>query len=336
MRIITNPQLLNSMREVRPVRISVAYIGIDWRNYIDDENLDEIIVSPTLGSNPRAIRQLVELLGWDRVHFLDALHAKFYIGETMATLGSFNLSSNGIGAQGLEELGVVTEDAATIQTLNSEFQRLKRAAAILYPTPQCKEARLTRLQTQRNRAIAEGILNDENPPTPISIYTPTTASDLHVMWFRNVDVEKNYERLSAGDPQLNETTFDSVVEDWTNVQEMDDIAPGSWILLWRARLDGMPHLTSNPRWLYVHQVISEAVLDAPYTKMIIQRNDKDKPIEPFDIESNHFAGALRTVLATNDFSAFRKNGDEPWSVQTCGHDTRRLIDALKHACKIDG
>lgn len=334
MRIITNPQLLNSMHEVRPVRISVAYVGIDWRDYIEAEHLEEIIVSPTLGSNPLAIRQLVELLGWDNVHFLDALHAKFYIGETMAALGSFILSSNGISAQGLEELGVVAEDAKDILTLNSEFLRLKEAANVLYPTSQSKEARLTRLQTQRNRAIAEGILNDENTPPLIIDYTPTIDSDLHVIWHRDVDAEMNYERLIAGDPQLNEAMFDNVVEDWITVQENDDIAPDSWILLWKARLDGMPNLASNPRWLYVHQVISGAVLDAPYTKMIIQRNDRRKPTEPFDIKSSHFANALRTVLANNNFQAFRENGDDLWSVQNC-YATHRLIDAVREAYQID-
>jgi hypothetical protein len=329
MRIITNPQLLEAICEVLPVRIAVAYIGIDWREYIDESCLDEVIVSPTIGSNPRAIRQLVELLGWDKVHFLDALHAKFYIGKKNAAFGSFNLSRNGICAQGLEELGVITADVTALERLNYEFTRLLKLAAGSYPSVQDKEGKLEELHTQRNRAIAEGVLKDENRPTQITDYIPTIDSELYIVWWRDDKVEKDYECLSSQDPQLNEASFDNVVEDWATVLEKDEIKPGSWILLWKARMDGMPNCASKPKWLYVHQSISGAVKEDPYSKIIIQRRDKNRPAEPFSIQSSGFVRAFRDILCTDDFAALREKTGELWSVQGCQQETTRFIDSVK-------
>ena len=69
----------DKLHEHPPTHIAVAYVGRDWDQLIDCSQLKEIIVSPTLGTNPRAVDELVEKFGWEHVHFLDELHAKIYL-----------------------------------------------------------------------------------------------------------------------------------------------------------------------------------------------------------------------------------------------------------------
>jgi hypothetical protein len=110
MMILTRKEdVRKQLKALKPSRIAVAYIGKDWQEYICPQDIDSIIVSPTIGSNPDAIVQLAEIVSYDRVFLLDRLHAKIYLGEDCALIGSFNLSRNGLGEGGLLELGNVVD-----------------------------------------------------------------------------------------------------------------------------------------------------------------------------------------------------------------------------------
>jgi len=336
MRIITNPHLIDALREVHPVRIAVAYVGIDWCSYIDKHALAEIILSPTIGSNPRAIREIVESLGWKNVHFLDELHAKVYIGEHKAAFGSFNLSKNGINETGLEELGVLTDDKTDVTNLNVEFVRLRKLALSSYQAESKKKKRLEELQAERNRAIAEGILRNDTPTCELIAYTPVSENELYVMWYRDVVVKFNYEELMAQDRELEEKNFNNVVNFYTTVLEEDNIKPDTWILLWQAKQDGMPMSMRHLQWMYVHQVVPQSVIDEPYTKIVLERKDKKRPTEPFDIKSKDVQDAIKSVLRKTEFSAFREQGIEPWSALACNSKILEFVNAAKYAVKKDG
>jgi hypothetical protein len=333
MRIITNSELPNAMNEVQPNRIAVAYVGIDWNLYIDKDKLAEIIVSPTLGSNPRAIEQLVELLGWDRVHFLDELHAKIYIGKDKAAFGSFNLSRNGISVDGLEELGGISQESIVVERLTAEFLRLREKAIARYPTVQKKESRLSDLSRLRNRAIEEGILKDDNSLIQIEDYSPKNSIVMFVCWWIALDPERDFAILSAVDPKLSAETFDSVSENYTTALESDKIEPGSWLLMWKARADGMPYKNSKPYWLYVHEAIPHGIKGDDYSRLLLQRKDMITPTAPFDIDRKDVARELRTVLSMDEFASFRLVEGKLWSTQDCAEDTSRLIAAVKSACR---
>ena len=64
MKICSNAeQLKNALNEIKPTKIAVAYVGAGWKNYRLLEYLEEIIVSPTLGSNPFAIEEIMRKKG---------------------------------------------------------------------------------------------------------------------------------------------------------------------------------------------------------------------------------------------------------------------------------
>ncbi len=104
-----------ALEKVAPERIAVAYVGIDWREFISAKNLKEIIISPTLGSNPIAISEIVKEIGWENVHFLNNLHSKIYISDYSVIIGSANLSKNAMGNNGLYESCVLTDDKQIIE-----------------------------------------------------------------------------------------------------------------------------------------------------------------------------------------------------------------------------
>lgn len=77
MKILVEGEIKKSIKRCNPSKIAVAYIGSDWNMFVQNiDHLSTVIVSPTIGSNPRAIMDIARKIGWENVHFLDELHAK--------------------------------------------------------------------------------------------------------------------------------------------------------------------------------------------------------------------------------------------------------------------
>jgi hypothetical protein len=51
----TPTEISNKLKEIEPAQIAVAYVGADWKSFLNSDHIENIIISPTLGSNPRAI-----------------------------------------------------------------------------------------------------------------------------------------------------------------------------------------------------------------------------------------------------------------------------------------
>ena len=335
MQIITNSEITKALCDVNPTHIAVAYVGSDWDKYIDKNDLKEIIISPTLGSNPLAIEQIKNKIGWDFVHFLDVLHAKFYIGESKAAIGSFNLSKNGIDTDGLEELGVITDDMTHIDRLHKEFSRLKIMANEKYQNPEAKEKKLEDLRKTWYKAVVNGIVTDRTPLPQIENYMTQNCLDIKIIWYRNINLEINYRKIESIDIELSkEESFNAVVADKINVLETDEIESESWILKWLARTDGEPDSRAKPYWFFVHQVIPNGVEDKDYnyTKLLLQRNDRNVPTEPFNLDRTDVVEAFKEVLSQPEFSVFRETDENPWSVPGA-LETKKLIDAVKNKIK---
>lgn len=91
MKLISTAEVESTLENVRPTHIAVAFVGLDWKRYIDINVIEEMIVSPTIGTNPYAIQEIVNHIGWDKIHFLTNLHTKLYIGSNSAVFWRFNL-----------------------------------------------------------------------------------------------------------------------------------------------------------------------------------------------------------------------------------------------------
>ena len=138
-------ELENAIKKLEPNKIAVAYVGKHWSNYIIPKELQEIILSPTIGSNPYAIEELINTLGIDNVYFLDNLHSKFFLSENAAIIGSCNLSKNALSETGLLEIGYKINNPTEINRLYSLFEDYKKKAIKKY-TNQKKREKLISLK----------------------------------------------------------------------------------------------------------------------------------------------------------------------------------------------
>ncbi len=108
-----------------PVRAAVSYWGDGALDSLCiEKGQDLYIVCDVLsgGCNPVEIRQLIKVLGKERVLTFDRLHAKVWFSDTMAIVGSSNASSNGLGFEG--------EEAASLTEANVAFSEAKTLDAI--------------------------------------------------------------------------------------------------------------------------------------------------------------------------------------------------------------
>jgi len=146
MRFLPNSEeILRAIREIQPSRLAVAYIGRDFDQFIDPGWIEQIVLSPRPSSNPNAIRELVDLIEWGRIQFIPELHAKIYLGDQSAVVGSANLSQNGLDVGGLWEVGIYVDEPVVQNQISRTFDQMLDHAREAFPTIDSKEAALVEL-----------------------------------------------------------------------------------------------------------------------------------------------------------------------------------------------
>jgi hypothetical protein len=277
MKILVEGEIAQAIRRCEPSKIAVAYIGSDWRTFVSETSrLEAIIVSPTFGSNPWAITDLANRLGWDNVYFLDELHAKTYLGNASAVIGSANLTRNGLGGDGLVELCVEVNAAQSLKTLSKTFEDLKQRAQTQYPTPQSKKTRLKELERIWGAAIANRIVRSQNASArSFADFEPLGEDHFYVLWYQPMKCDYSDDVKAVK----------SLMQDDIHFARADKVEKNKWALVWRITDSSTPHKTVKPRWLYIHDVFEEGVTDEgyEYPKCAIQRKDLEVPTPPFEI-----------------------------------------------------
>ncbi|MCX7109838.1 MAG: phospholipase D family protein [Proteobacteria bacterium] len=299
-------QLREALKEIKPTRIAVAYVGAGWEKYISLKHLKEIIVSPTLGSNPFAIEEIMRKKGEENVHFLDRLHTKLYLGENSALLGSPNLSDNGFSDSGKFEAGVVISESSSLKKLNDIFQGYKNQAINDYPTQESKIKKLKQLVKLWKIAIWHGVntaCNDEKSPS-IGDYQLSQLNRIHIVWYRPGKIAYNKGVIAAVVPESNGIEPEAYFSGMLNFLEKDSINIGDWILYWHSREDGYPRENGSIDWMQVHHVIPQGVDDNPWTKLVCQSpKTKIRPIAPPFTLDTRTKSLIRDALNLGEFPA---------------------------------
>ncbi|WP_175783095.1 phospholipase D family protein [Burkholderia anthina] len=319
MKFVHGRDIQRALREISPNQIAVAYVGIDWKTYIVPENLRDIVLSPTVGTNPVAIVEIADAIGWEHVHFLDNLHAKIYIGEHGAAVGSFNLTANGLSAEGLQEAGFVVEDRQAIAELCARLDDYRRQATSAYPTTEAKLFRLAELRAQWDRAIKQNVIRNDAQATTLDAYRPVSPDEIYVCWVLG-EITYTDEIVSHG-----------TVNNTVSFLESDTVLPDRWILCWTPRVDGRPDERYRPYWLHIDEVTEGGAHEAPYTKVAIERTDRAELPPPFELND----AAIRTlydVLNSGDFPEFLDD-HETWSVDRTLPRLPALLRALGEAAR---
>lgn len=283
MKILVDTEIQKAVLNCKPSKIAVAYIGTDWQTYIPNPSrLNSIIVSPTFGSNPWAINDLATKIGWDRIFFLDELHAKTYIGKGSAVIGSANLTHNGLGTEGLVELCVEIHSEKNLQEVGAFFEVLKKKAQKQYPTQDAKKKQIKELEKNWGAAIANRIVKDGGKmERSFMDFEPLGDDHFYVLWFQSVECDYSDDVKAV----------ESLVENDIHFAKNDMPGKNKWALLWQLTNSSAPHKKTKPYWLYIHDVFENGVIDEgyEYPKLAIQRKDLEIPQPPFDLTDDVIA-----------------------------------------------
>lgn len=308
--IITDPQKLQkTLRTIQPVSVAVAYIGKAWLTYLDEQSLPQtLVVSPTLGSHPPAIAKAIQKLGIDNVHFLDELHAKIYLGNKQALVGSCNLSHGGFRDK--EETAVLITDEKQILVLHATIARYIDFARRDYPNARAKRDRLAKLYLEHKNAPKSHGPKRRSRKTPnIGNYDVDAGQHrIHVAWGQPDNITFNKEAVYNSEPAAKNQNLDAYFGSCLLFHENDDIRKGDWILYWHNTNKGMPRRNGEISWIFVDAVIAYGVKDDKYTKLAGEIKARDAHPEPFLLD-DRTKNRIRTCLTFGQFAALRSEDD---------------------------
>lgn len=296
MKLLTGPEIQKAIKECAPKRIAVAFVGADWVDYIPADGLKQIIIWPSPGTSPRGFKQLVDKLGWDNVFLLDHLHAKIYLGESSAVIGSANLSRNGLGPGGNIEACISTSD---IGPLNDLFAQLLVFAKQNYPTKAAKVERFERHQQLSMELSASRLEESRNGAPNILDFDPSSGSQFYVSWHLG----------GRGDRKEKLEAIDDDVRDAMPVARRDTFELNRWMLMWRITNDDRPHKTANLEWLYIHERMKDGFKDKDYPDAALELKLEERPPEPFILDENVRNAFMEVAANWDEFRRIFVNDD---------------------------
>lgn len=331
MKVLTSAKgIRDALHKLRPSKIAVAYVGKDWRSFITAEDLEEIVLSPRLGTNPQAVLQLMDELGDKHVHFLDELHAKFYIGNDAALLGSCNLSKYGIGENGLLE-AAVTVHGEGVARLNEKFDAYRQQAQSRYRTRKAKLRKLRTLQAQTDHAQRAGVLKASNRATPITEYL-IGSHTIHVLGLTKAIDTPDRTKVGKRDPGLiaSGVDIDKYFSFWIQFERRDEVRENDWILWWWCTEERRPYKNFKARWTYADCVAPRGMrgpTSKVWPKFAGEVAGRQREV-PFRLDSTTQA-AISEVLRTDRFSKFLPSPDCRVNLPRADKAVRAFLDAVK-------
>lgn len=325
MKILIKDEIQRAVIRCAPSKIAVAYIGADWKTFVPDAHrLKAIIVSPTIGSNPGAIADLVKIIGWEKVAFLDELHAKTYIGNSSAIIGSANLTGNGLSGENLVELCVEVSPKESLNKLNDTFETLWEVANNRYPTTESKKERLKELEKAWGAAVANRIVKCKKTIVPVFSDFELLGNDhFYVLWYKPAEC-KHSEAVKA---------IESKIKYETHFARNDKAEINKWVLAWKITNSLKPYKNIKPYWIYIHEIYDNGVIDEgyDYPKCAIQRKDLDVPPAPFEI-TNEVAAAFNKAVQDKGIAQYLIQDGRLFSLA----DSQKGVPLLISSMKVDG
>lgn len=323
MKLLLNEKICESVLRCNPKWIAVAYLGLNWRKYVHDpKKIEKIIVSPTLGTNPRAVALMVDEIGWDKLLFLDELHAKVYLGKNEAVVGSANLTDNGLGEYGSEEVCASTTNENQLRKLHSYIDKLARKAVERYPRKSDKQNKLKKLEKQTNAACVAGTIENYPKSVPNFEHFELLSEDhFYVQWYQEAHVKYSNDIESIR----------SIIDKDLHFHAEDNVETHKWILCWKITNEMRPHKSARLGWMYVHEVFENGVIDEDYeyTKVAIERNDMKVPHPPFELTSE-VEDAFKSAVQEEKISPYLVQENQTvFSLVDSFKGVPRLIERMK-------
>lgn len=339
MKFIHGDAISEAIQACRPQRIAVAYLGGEWSRYLTSpELLEAIVISPKIGTNPGAVMQLVDRLerdgqsGWERVHFLDELHAKLYLGNEECVVGSANLTGNGLHGDRLMEAAVVTSDVSVLTSAGEFFEDILSRAMRRYPDEESKRQRWLQLVTEE--AMSGSAIPPKQPRSILDLIDP--LPEFHVCWY------------TTEGPEMTKEAVESVnvrIEHQLHIRPEDRIEVGQWVLTWQLTSKNRMHRGVRPSWMRVDHVRHDAVdlSDDPeycYTTVALQAARSKAQWQdllvtaPFDITPAVAAAMARVLEEDHEIreGLVQPNCDhagQPWQLSKATAQVSAFVRAIQ-------
>jgi hypothetical protein len=258
---------------------------------------------------------------------LDNLHAKIYIGENSAIVGSANLTRNGLSIDGLQEAAIKTEDPQTRSELLIFFNKLESQANEQYPNVEMKKRKLGKLKQQWNRAVRNSIFTTEEiKPKLIQNYTTLGSDDFYIVWYQT-GLEYEYSE--------NVESVKNLIHDEMHLAETDQVEKGKWLLAWRVTNSDRPDKRVMPTWMFIDEIIENGVIasaDYEYTKLSLMFENRSKMSPPFEITKGFYETFTKLVTNKKYSQYFIGNG-APYLISKSFPVFEEFISEIKNNIK---
>lgn len=336
MTYLSGQSIGNDLIKLRPNHVMVAYLGADWASFLPKiEEIERLVVQPNPPTNPQALSKIAAIIGWDKIQFLDNLHAKVYFRlntdrtSGKAIVGSPNLTANGLGGSGLYEAAVrfdfkVTETEGPGGLLAS-FDSVWKMAGGRYPDEASKISRLEKLVEDYKNYLCKGASHikpssDTGTTPSICQYGSEWKMDFWpIWWYTNGEVAFEGEALQ----QRNQEHIEDYMCVCNDDQTIVGNPSGRWVLSWGITGRSRPHQSAHLTWLYIHYAFPDACAgEAPYSAVLIEANNRGlRPTPPFDLEDPRTEKAIKAVLGRPKYQAFWQEPDDGtgWKTQDIDH-----------------
>lgn len=337
--LMTDPsELSRTLKCIKPTHVAVAYLGNAWQKYLTDlDTLEEIIVSPTIGSYPGALEVLLdkaERHGF-KVFFSEKLHAKLFIGKNSCLIGSSNLSHNGFGG-GLNEAAVHLTGEQYIQQAEVIFKSLKVGAVA---DPDQQHQMLKHLKLKWQRARNSNIFpneNDDKPEPLLADWKQGQNEERVILSWYYIDGETppNEKNIKAELTDFKDGHINEYWKDYLDFAANDDIREGDWLLCWAVKTDGTPdkRKSYSPYWMQVNKVIANGSGDESHNYRLLaiefKTDDHGIATKPFTID-RLVRDITQQILEGDDYAVLKPDGDRTWRYKEVKEENQRFLDQLQ-------
>lgn len=242
------------------------------------------------GTNPATLRALGAPDN-PQIRFLDGLHAKVFLSEHGAVVGSANASNNGIGfmggnAQLLEAGTYFAPDSDAWRTINNWFTRLSERGA-----GQVEAEALNAAQLAWNLRGRAGTINNAQDVRDFLDYDPEVDGLIYVLWYQDVDADIEYADVAhegAGDNL--EIKSHHLSPDEIDLRQ-------SWVYCFKLNNAGFAHGNTNPILFFADALYENAVIgDEGYENLLTQALGTIPPEPPFNFQDRELIRAFRAVI----------------------------------------
>ena len=297
-------QLSQKIREIfrgENVRCAVAFWGRDAVKELfgtDVLERDDVHVVCDLsmgGTNPATLRAFGAPDN-QNIRFHDGLHAKVFLSENGAIVGSANASNNGIGF--MEGDAPLTEAGIFIEVNSEPWQKASEWFKALFSdrAQTVDTDALNAAQLAWDRRCGAGGQRVVQERLDFLGYDPNIHELVYVLWYCDAEGDIGYseEGITELNPNISEYTH--------HMSPADDDLRGSWICHFRINArNGLADGRMAPRLFFANTLVHGAVDGDPgYDNLLGESPHGIRPDAPFSFDDNTLVEAFRRKINNPD------------------------------------